>query len=340
MNTPVSPPVENNNDNNKAKDYFAKVANSQAGKVAGGAAPLCAEYLSKQQAQDWQNKGYFVLRGLVDNAECQALNQHAIDLIRQIDQAQSGEKGAQSKVKFGAISLAEKNFSTDVKQAEDRASKLYNLHRRDGFRQFSRNKDLVACLGGILGPDVDVFNSQYIFKNPGAWGQPWHQDSLYFDFNKSPQVGVWLATSKATIDNGCLYVADGSHAETIHEHLPDSRPDANVGYLEIRDYDFSDELPLQMEAGDVLIFHSALMHKSVDNNSDKRRTALVYHYTQAGTKNNGLIKSPTIDWMEVLRNHQPIAVDKKNPVRQWINNSKLSLLFRLMKLVQFVRAKN
>lgn len=328
-----------NNGDEQSKDFFAKVANSQAGKSTGAMAPINPEYLTEQQAQDWQSKGYFVLKGLLDGAQCQVLNQHAIDLIRQIDQAQIGDKYAESKVKFGAISLAEKNFSSDVKQAEDRASKLYNLHRREGFRQFSRNKKLVRCLGGILGPDVDVFNSQYIFKNPGAWGQPWHQDSLYFNFTKSPQVGVWLATSKATIKNGCLYVADGSHSESIHQHLPDSRPDANVGYLEIRGYDFSGAKAVEMESGDVLIFHSFLMHKSVDNNSDSRRTALVYHYSQAGTKTNGLIKSPTIDWMEVLRKHQPIPADRTNPIHQWVNSAKLSLLFGLMKFVQSISGK-
>ena len=55
--------------------------------------------------------------------------------------------------------------------------------------------DLVAAVGGLIGTDaVRCFLSQFIFKNPGAWGQPCHQDSFYFPFTPMrPVVGVWLA---------------------------------------------------------------------------------------------------------------------------------------------------
>ncbi|GEM_PF-355823 len=318
---------------------FARVANQQAGKSSAQYAPVCPEYLSAEQAEAWEQDGYFIIRGMVPEAECTAINNSAIELVRKIA---DGDQDAtpDATIKYGFISIAEKNFTTDVREAEDRASKLYNLHRHDVFRRWSRNSHLVKCLGGILGPNVDVFNSQFIFKNPGAWGQPWHQDSLYFNFDRSPQVGVWLATSKATISNGCLFVAPGSHKESVHEHLPDSRPDANVGYMEIRDYDFSSEKSVEMQVGDVLIFHSFLMHKSVDNLSDQRRTALVYHCTAAGTKAHGLIKSPTIDWMEVLRNHQAVSPEKSHRVREVINQLKLGVLSNLLALLTKFKRKH
>ena len=181
-----------------------------------------------------------------------------------------------------------------------RMSKLYNLHRVEPFKSFARDPQVVNAMRAILGPDVAVFNSQYIFKNPGVWGQPWHQDSLYFTFDRVPQVGVWLATSRATVQNGCLFVAPGSHLEPIHEHVPDARPGANFGYVEVVDYDFSTSEAVTMEAGDVLIFHSFLMHMSNDNNADERRSALVYHYGHADTQIlGGGQKSATVDFMRV-----------------------------------------
>jgi phytanoyl-CoA hydroxylase len=39
-----------------------------------------------------------------------------------------------------------------------------------------------------------------------------------------------------------------------------------------------------MEPGDVLFFHSYLMHMSTDNVADTRRSAMVYHYGRAGTQ--------------------------------------------------------
>jgi hypothetical protein len=32
----------------------------------------------------------------------------------------------------------------------------------------------VDPVAALITPDIDVFLSQFIFKTPGAWGQPWH----------------------------------------------------------------------------------------------------------------------------------------------------------------------
>ena len=120
-----------------------------------------------------------------------------------------------------------------------------------------------------VGPHLDCFLSQFIFKNPGAWGQPWHQDSFYFaPFEPArPIVGAWLAVTEATLENGCLHVLPGSHREPVHEHVPDRRPNANLGYVEIVDHDMAAAEPVLMDPGDLLLFDSHLMHRSTDNES-------------------------------------------------------------------------
>ena len=60
----------------------------------------------------------------------------------------------------------------------------------------------------------------------------------------------------------------GSHREPVHEHVPDRRPDANYGYVEIVDHDMAASVPVLMDPGDLLLFDSHLMHRSTDNESD------------------------------------------------------------------------
>jgi ectoine hydroxylase-related dioxygenase (phytanoyl-CoA dioxygenase family) len=148
---------------------------------------------------------------------------------------------------------------------------------------------------------VDCFLSQFIFKNPGAWGQPWHQDSHYFFFGPDnggrPIVGLWLAVTAATLENGCLHVIPGSHTEPVHEHVDDLRPGANYGYREIVDFDFSNAVPVLMEPGDLLVFDSHLMHRSTDNVSNGIRAAMVYHCAATGTVD--LADHPINDFMTV-----------------------------------------
>ena len=253
--------------------------------------------LTPEQAKSWMDKGYFILRGVVDPETCDEMTRRAIEIFTRAEQG-STATGGHHVGDDGAIAVEEAAKVNSGESPDMRMSKLFNLHRMEPFHSFARHPLIRNIMHAILGPRVSCFNSQYIFKNPGVWGQPWHQDSLYYVFDRMPQVGVWLATSRATIENGCLFVAPGSHNEPVHAVVPDARPGSNLGYLEVVDYDFSDAEPVLMETGDVLIFHSFLMHMSNDNSSDERRSALVYHYGHSDTKVPET-KSATVDFMEV-----------------------------------------
>jgi len=261
--------------------------------------------LTPDQARGWTRDGYFILRGVVSPQACALMSETVIDLFSRAEN-DGRSFGGHHLGDSGVIAVEEAARVDSGGSADQRMSKLFNLHRMEPFRSFALHPEVLNALYAILGPDVACFNSQYIFKNPGVWGQPWHQDSLYYRFDRMPQVGVWLATTRATVENGCLYVAPGSHQEPIHEVTPDARPGANFGYMEIVDYDFGSAEPVLMEPGDVLIFHSFLMHKSNDNTADERRSALVYHYAHSATDVIGE-KSATIDFMPVLRNGSPVG---------------------------------
>ena len=175
--------------------------------------------------------------------------------------------------------------------------------------QFLRDPRVAQILVEAIGLDVDCFLSQFIFKNPGAWGQPWHQDSYYFPFEPArPVVAMWLAVTEATLDNGCLHTLPGSQVEPVHEHIPDRRPGALYGYVEIVDHDMRSSEPCLLAPGDLLVFDSHLMHRSEDNVSNDIRAAMVWHFAAADTVDLGMdfgngrrTRSPIHDWMPLLR---------------------------------------
>jgi phytanoyl-CoA hydroxylase len=80
-------------------------------------------------------------------------------------------------------------------------------------------------------------------------------------------------------------VLPGSHKGPVRPHIPDRRAGANHGYLEIEGVDEPAAIPVLMQPGDLLVFHSYLLHKSVDNRGTGRRSAMVYHYGRAGSRN-------------------------------------------------------
>ena len=245
----------------------------------------------------YERDGYLVLRGFATPADADELLGAAIGIARD---------HARGVVTPPTFVTAEQNLaSTAVPQPEDAVSKVFRIHHRSPFREFATRPELLDAVGVLLeSDDIDCFLSQFIFKSPGAWGQPCHQDSFYFPFTPArPIVGVWVAATDAALDNGPLYVVPGSHAEPVHEHVVDRRPNANLGYFEIVDHDLSPAVAVEMEPGDVLLFDSHLMHFSTDNGSARRRAAMVYHYARAGTVDHTLDRQgySINDWMAVRR---------------------------------------
>ena len=279
----------------ESKKEFSSKVNEQAGRTSKREV-FQTKHMTIDQKNSWNEFGYILIPNFVDEKFCDEMNKEVINIIKSIIPEESAFSHAYAG--DGHIAIREMKPTEDPKSIEDEISKLFRIHSRGIFNEFINNEVLCDILEDILGPNVDCFLSQFIFKNPGAWGQPWHQDSSYFPFDREPQVGAWLATSEATLENGCLVILPGSHKEHLHEHLPDDRKGSNYGYTEIKDHDFSQETPMTLNSGDLLLFHSFLMHKSYDNNSQARRTAMVYHFAETGT-DFGPVDSPTNEWISV-----------------------------------------
>lgn len=249
--------------------------------------------LTEPERTAWAERGFFIRRGFAREPTMQTMLERVVEICRR---HAAGESVAP------ALVLPETRANPRAANPEDLVSKVFRLHRDPVFEAFARDPRVLDAIADLVGEDVDVFLSQFIFKSPSAYGQPWHQDAFYFPFEPDRQVGVWLAVTRATLDNGCLHVLPGSHREPVHAHAPDRNPASNYGYLEIVDHDMSASVPALMEPGDLLVFHSHLMHRSTDNQSDGMRAAMVYHYSPAGTVDRAP-RGPAYvnDWMPVRR---------------------------------------
>lgn len=232
----------------------------------------------------WNRDGFFVARGLIPTADVLAVEEEVIAAITADPPTQHPGGGAYATIDDYLI-YPEKRPGAQARNPEDFIAKVFNCHGRGMTRAVALRDAVTSRLVPLLGEDIDCFQSQFIFKNPGVMGQPWHQDGWYFRFDRPLQVGVWVALSRATLENGCLWVVPGSHQPgMIFDHVPDERPGSLNGYQEIVSEDTSHQVPVLMEPGDVLFFHSYLMHRSTDNVADYRRSAMVYHFAPAGAQ--------------------------------------------------------
>jgi hypothetical protein len=254
--------------------------------------------------------GFVLYPNFADAAVGQAMLDDVVDLARRAADGQDIE---------GPLVKHESQGNLQSGQPESFVSRIFRLHRRRVFLNFLHDPRVAQIIAAAIGPDVDCFLSQFIFKNPGAWGQPWHQDSYYFPFEpRRPVTALWLAVTEATLENGCLHVLPGSQNEPVHKHIRDRREKANQGYVEIVDHDMKDSQPCLLQPGDLMVFDSHLMHRSTDNVSNGIRAAMVWHFAAAGTIDPGIdygdgrsVPSPVNDWMPYLRDAKSILVARK-----------------------------
>ncbi|KAG5913956.1 hypothetical protein E4U42_000751 [Claviceps africana] len=158
-----------------------------------------------------------------------------------------------------------------------------------------------AAVARSLGyADPRCLQSMLICKPPGIGGAvPPHQDSSFLYTDEPSATGFWYALEDATLDNGCLWFLPGSHEWAGVERRLVRRGGAGTGTgtemvdnegswfprgaggeaARRRGGDRRDEgyVPGEVEAGDLVLIHGNLLHKSERNTSSKGRIIYTFH---------------------------------------------------------------
>ena len=105
---------------------------------------------------------------------------------------------------------------------------------------------------------------------------PTHSDNLIQIH--LPDEGVLIAIDAATVENGCLQVIKGSHKLGRIDHvLTGDQAGADMERVDVA-LERLEHVYCEMEAGDVLFFHSNLLHRSDRNTSDHPRWSQICCY--------------------------------------------------------------
>lgn len=138
---------------------------------------------------------------------------------------------------------------------------------------------------GLLGPDLLLWSSHFIAKDPGVGrATPWHEDSAYWEgrLDRYDKLAtVWLAVDRSDRDNGCMQVIPGSHLwGGFSEYRPVDRRGHTFG-REIVDLDVGRAAPLELERGQCSVHDGRIVHGATANRSDRRRLGYTMRYLAA-----------------------------------------------------------
>ena len=138
--------------------------------------------------------------------------------------------------------------------------------------------------------DPRVLQSMIICKQPEIGGAvPPHQDSTFLYTDPPSAVGFWIALEDATVDNGCLSFARGSHKRAPVKSRFVRKPEGGTGFEVVKgrqwpqDMEHEDSIAEEayelgeVEAGTLVLIHGNLLHKSEKNLSGKSRFIYTFH---------------------------------------------------------------
>lgn len=143
---------------------------------------------------------------------------------------------------------------------------------------------------------ANLFFDHLFVKEPGAnFVTSWHNDLPYWPIRGGRTLSIWIALDAVTRENGPITFIEGSHKwdiavqpKTFAEKSDDSSSAAHLRELipgEFGDLESQKLITHEMEAGDVLVFDSGIVHKAAGNSSkDQRRRGYVIRYVQQDVK--------------------------------------------------------
>ncbi len=258
--------------------------------------------LTDQQKQDYQRDGYIVLPGFKSLDEIALLRERAAQIVNGFDPTEAAgifttreQEKATDDYFLGSDNsircfFEEEAFGPDGRLKQDKSLSInkigHAMHDLDPvFRAFSADARLAAVARELGLADARVWQSMYIFKQPGIGGEVrWHQDATYFETTPVSVTTFWFALEDATLDNGCLWAEPGGHRGPMRERFVRHGDQVSVEKLDSTPWpDDGSAVPLECKAGSLVCFHGLLPHYSAPNRSPVSRHAYTLHATDGAT---------------------------------------------------------
>jgi hypothetical protein len=243
--------------------------------------------------------GYVVRERVFDLGECAAIAGECEALVSQLEAARRHTKHRVGCYMFEIAREAEtvvkwEPFAPEVVQGVEPF-----MHLSPALRDWGLDARLVDPAKAIVGQDdVGLFTEKLNVKRARVGGSIiLHQDFPYWELVTpvAPRVATaMIFLDDATVENGCLEVAAGTHRQGKWPQRADTE---GFGTFEMDPAQFDHDrlTPLEVPAGTVAWFGAFLVHRSLPNRSAGDRRALLYSYQPVGAPHmlelNALLKA-------------------------------------------------
>jgi ectoine hydroxylase-related dioxygenase (phytanoyl-CoA dioxygenase family) len=237
---------------------------------------------AEQLRQEFETQGYTIVRGFLEPEVVAGARAEMMGLV---------EREAETLLAAGKIDqpYADAPFET-------RLAQLYAAHPDEAPRSYRRELHLAGLFPLFFHPGLldiaEFFLGGEIRLYPNYTARPklpdnvltevlWHQDGGYTSgqVEMLRMLNVWTPLVPATVENGCMQFIPGTHRLGVVPH------ERRAYYLEIAsDYlepRVSQAVDIELDPGDVVLFHNLLFHRGQPNHARTVRWSLDWRYQDA-----------------------------------------------------------
>jgi hypothetical protein len=159
--------------------------------------------------------------------------------------------------------------------------KIEKLERDPLFRAWIEEPLFEGVARSLIAGPVAIYRAVLMTKGSGGGTVlPWHQDGgLFWGLDRDPILQVWTALDDAPIEAGCVEVVPGSHRQGLATPLGGVIPDDRVKAAGANER----ALALPARAGETILLHNHLWHRSLVNRTGQTRRAFSVCYMSAST---------------------------------------------------------
>jgi phytanoyl-CoA hydroxylase len=160
--------------------------------------------------------------------------------------------------------------------------KIEKLERDELFRAIIECELYERIVRQIIEGEVVLYRA-VLFNKPAGGGSPlpWHQDGgRFWGLDRDPILQLWVAIDDAPEDGGCVEVLPDSHSAGLATPLGGVVPREQVEHARAEER----ALALPARAGEVLLIHNHVWHRSRPTSLGQPRRAFTVCYMTADTR--------------------------------------------------------
>ena len=224
--------------------------------------PACGPFrlLTREQARQWNEDGFFVLDDALDAASVRAL-------VSEIDPCEAEAE---------AFLRARPDGRWFIARAGEITFSIHLVTRSSALRAFCAGRLFQDLAHDVIGPDVRLYWDQAVYKKPETPADfPWHQDNGYTFVEPQQYMTCWIALTDATEANGCPWVVPGVHQRGTLRHWM-----TDLGWRCLDDA--ADAVPVPVRAGGIVVFSSLTPHRTGPNRTEAVRKAYIVQFAPDG----------------------------------------------------------